>query len=137
MDAPHRVGTRGRASRTARFALLASVVVAAAVITINSVAQWNAVSQPCAQGECTQPQLTTAYFSVAPPNDLAARLSEMMAPVFVIAGAEDCLVGCASVTALARLFPSGESVAIEKCAHYLRVEQLTAFRNAIDAFLDQ
>ena len=79
----------------------------------------------------------TAYFSVAPPDDLVLRLSAMSAPVLIIAGAEDCLVGLAPVRAVARLFPSGESATIEACGHYPWVEQPAAFRHVIDTFLDQ
>jgi pimeloyl-ACP methyl ester carboxylesterase len=79
----------------------------------------------------------TAYFSVVPPHDIAARLGEMTAPVLVIAGTEDCLVGLAPVRALARLFPSGASAMIEECGHYPWVEQPAAFRHVIDTFLDQ
>ena len=79
----------------------------------------------------------TAFFGVVPPHDLAARLNRMTAPVLVIAGAEDCLVGLAPVRALARLFPSGASATIEACGHYPWVEQPAAFRHVIDAFLDQ
>lgn len=78
---------------------------------------------------------TKAYFSVAPPKDLAPRLREVAAPVLVVAGAEDCLTGLAPVTALARLFPAGTSVVIEHSGHYPWVEQPEAFREAIDSFL--
>ena len=80
---------------------------------------------------------TKAYFSVAPPRDLTVRLGQVLAPVLVIAGAEDCLTGLAPVTALARLFPTGECVVIEGSGHYPWVEQPAAFRGAIDAFLKQ
>jgi pimeloyl-ACP methyl ester carboxylesterase len=79
----------------------------------------------------------TAYFSVAPPHDIAARLGEMTSSVLVIAGTEDCLVGLAPVRALARLFPSGAFATIEECGHYPWVEQPAAFRQVIDTFLDQ
>jgi pimeloyl-ACP methyl ester carboxylesterase len=79
----------------------------------------------------------TAYFSVVPPQDLAARLSEMTAPVLVIAGAKDCLVGLAPVRALAGLFPRGASATIDACGHYPWVEQPAEFRKVIDIFLDQ
>ena len=87
-------------------------------------------------GRWSQPA-ATAYFSVAPPHDLATRLGEMTAPVLVIAGTEDCLVGLAPVRALARVFPSGASATIEECGHYPWVEQPAAFRQVIDPFLDQ
>lgn len=61
----------------------------------------------------------------------------MKALVLVIAGAEDCLTGLASVGALARLFPTVECVLIEGSAHYPWVEQPAAFRGTIDAFLEQ
>jgi pimeloyl-ACP methyl ester carboxylesterase len=61
----------------------------------------------------------------------------MTAPVLVIAGADDCLVGLAPLRALARLFPSGESATIEACGHYPWVEQPAAFRHIITTFLDQ
>lgn len=77
------------------------------------------------------------FFGVVPPPDLAARLSVMKAPVLVIAGAEDCLVGFAPVRALARLFPSGASATIEACGHYPWVEQPAAFRQVIETFIDQ
>jgi pimeloyl-ACP methyl ester carboxylesterase len=75
-----------------------------------------------------------AYFSVDPPLDLAARLGEATAPVLVVGGAEDCITGVAPVIALAKLFPAGEAVMIERCGHYPWVEQPTAFRQAVDQF---
>jgi pimeloyl-ACP methyl ester carboxylesterase len=77
-----------------------------------------------------------AYFSVDPPPDLAARLREVTAPVLVIGGAQDCGIGVAPVIALAGLFPAGEAVMIEGCGHHPWVEQPTAFRQAVDQFLD-
>jgi pimeloyl-ACP methyl ester carboxylesterase len=77
-----------------------------------------------------------AYFSVPPPADLAARLGEVAAPVPVVAGAEDCITGLAPVMALSRLFPAGRIAVIERCGHYPWVEQPTAFRQAVDGFLD-
>jgi pimeloyl-ACP methyl ester carboxylesterase len=76
-----------------------------------------------------------AYFSVDPPADLAARLGAVTAPVLVVAGAQDCTVGLAPVTALARLFPAGRLVVIDRCGHHPWVERPTAFRVAVDRFL--
>jgi pimeloyl-ACP methyl ester carboxylesterase len=76
-----------------------------------------------------------AYFSVDPPPDLAARLGAVTAPVLVVAGAEDCSTGVAPVVALAKLFPSGEAVVIERCGHFPWVEQPAEFRRAVDSFL--
>lgn len=77
-----------------------------------------------------------AYFSVVPPPNLAARLGEVTAPVLVVGGAEDCLTGLAPVIALAKLFPAGTTVVLERCGHYPWVEQRTAFRQAVDEFLN-
>ncbi|GAA2366217.1 hydrolase [Catellatospora methionotrophica] len=76
-----------------------------------------------------------AYFSVEPPADLAARLSAVTVPVLVVAGTQDCSAGLAPVRALSELFPAGELAVIERCGHHPWVEQPTAFRAAVDAFL--
>ncbi|HYN96131.1 MAG TPA: alpha/beta hydrolase [Pilimelia sp.] len=76
-----------------------------------------------------------AFFSVDPPADLATRLGEVAAPVLVVGGAEDCVTGVAPVLAVAKLFPAGEAVLIERCGHYPWVEQPAAFRRAVDSFI--
>ncbi|MEV0200191.1 alpha/beta hydrolase [Nonomuraea sp. NPDC050691] len=76
-----------------------------------------------------------AYFSADPPADLAARLGDVTAPVLVVAGAQDYGLGVAPVRALAKLFPAGEIVVIERCGHHPWVEQPEAFRRAVDGFL--
>ncbi|GAA1363308.1 alpha/beta fold hydrolase [Catellatospora chokoriensis] len=76
-----------------------------------------------------------AYFSVEPPADLASRLAEVLAPVLVVAGAQDCSAGLAPVRALSALFPAGELAVIDGCGHHPWVEQPAAFRTALDAFL--
>ncbi|MEO3742703.1 alpha/beta hydrolase [Plantactinospora sp. B5E13] len=77
-----------------------------------------------------------AYFSVDPPEDLTDRLTGIEAPVLVVAGARDYVTGLAPVLALAELFPAGELATIEHCGHFPWVEQPTAFRRAVDGFLD-
>lgn len=76
-----------------------------------------------------------AYFSVAPPADVAARLRAVAAPVLVVAGAQDCTTGVRPVVAVAELFPAGRAVVLEGCAHFPWLEQPVAFRTAVDAFL--
>lgn len=78
-----------------------------------------------------------AYFSVEPPGDLASRMGTLAAPVLVIAGADDCLTGLSPVKALATRFPAGRVEVIERCGHYPWLERPGAFRQVIDAFLDQ
>jgi pimeloyl-ACP methyl ester carboxylesterase len=98
-------------------------------------AVWGEVEQAHASAARYSFAANRAYFSVDPPHDLAARLADVTAPVLVVAGAEDCSAGLAPVTALAKLFPAGEVVVIERCGHFPWVEQPTAFRHAVDGFL--
>jgi pimeloyl-ACP methyl ester carboxylesterase len=76
-----------------------------------------------------------AYFSVAPPADLADRLADLDVPVRVIAGAQDHLTGLAPVLAMTKLFPRGEAVVLDECGHYPWLEQPGAFRRAAEDFL--
>jgi pimeloyl-ACP methyl ester carboxylesterase len=78
-----------------------------------------------------------AYFSVEPPGDLALRIGTVAASVLVIAGADDCVTGLAPVKALAARFPASRVEVIARCGHYPWLEQPGAFRQAIDAFLDE
>ena len=100
-------------------------------------ATWGAAEQSHARRGRWNLTAATTYFSIVPPQDLPARLSKMSAPVLVIAGAEDCLVGVAPLRALARLFPSGASTSIAACGHYPWIEQPAAFRQIITTFLAQ
>ena len=100
-------------------------------------ATWNETERSHAVVGDWSSAAATAFFCVVPPHDLAARLSRLTAPLLVIAGAEDCLVGLTPVRALARLFASGAAATIEKCGHYPWVEQPAAFRHVIDTCLDQ
>ncbi|GII22652.1 hydrolase [Planosporangium mesophilum] len=101
-----------------------------------SYAAWGAAEQDHAGTGRWSLAAAKAYFSVDPPCDFAARLGGVTAPVLVVAGAEDCLTGLAPVLALAKLFPAGRAVVIERCGHYPWVEQPAAFREAVDAFLE-
>lgn len=98
-------------------------------------ASWGAREKAHAQiGRWSRPA-AEAFFSVAPPADLAARLGQVRAPVLVVAGAEDSLTGAVQATAMARLFPAGESTVLPDSGHYPWVEQPVRFRQAVDAFL--
>jgi pimeloyl-ACP methyl ester carboxylesterase len=100
-----------------------------------SYAAWGETEQAHASSAQYSFAANRAYFSVDPPPDLAARLGDVTAAVLVVAGAEDCSAGLTQVTALAKLFPAGEVVVIERCGHHPWVEQPTAFRRAVDRFL--
>jgi pimeloyl-ACP methyl ester carboxylesterase len=76
-----------------------------------------------------------AFFSVAPPADVADRLRAVSAPVLVVAGAQDCTTGVRPVVAVAELFPAGRVVVLEGAAHFPWLEQPASFRTAVDAFL--
>jgi proline iminopeptidase len=75
-----------------------------------------------------------AFFSRPADPRTADRLATVRAPVLVVAGRQDALVGLAPVLALAELFPAGRSVVIDAAGHYPWVEQPTAFRHAVDEF---
>ena len=98
-------------------------------------AAWGATEQAHAAIGWVSFAANRAYFSVDPPQDLAARLGGVTAPVLVVAGARDCVTGVAPVLALAKLFAAGEAVMIERCGHHPWVEQPAAFRQAVDRFL--
>ena len=100
-------------------------------------ATWGEVQRSHAKTGRWNLAAATAYFSVAPPPDLEARLSDITAPVLVIAGAEDCLVGVAPLRALASLFPGGASATIAGCGHYPWVDQPAVFGQVITTFLAQ
>lgn len=76
-----------------------------------------------------------AFFSVDVPEDLSQRLREVSAPVLVVAGAQDIVTGLAPVLAVADLFSAGRAVVIDQCGHYPWKEQPSAFRRAVDPFL--
>ena len=76
-----------------------------------------------------------AFFSVAPPADLAERLRTVSAPVRIVAGERDTVTGLAPVIALADLFPAGHVSVIDDCGHNPWIEQPAAFREHVDPFL--
>jgi pimeloyl-ACP methyl ester carboxylesterase len=98
-------------------------------------ATWTATEQAHAAIGRTSFAANRAFFSVDPPHDLAERLGKVTAPVLIVAGAQDCSAGAAQGIALAKLFPAGAAVTIERCGHHPWVEQPTAFRHEIDQFL--
>lgn len=100
-----------------------------------SYAAWGPVEQEHAGIGRWYLDAARAFFTVAPPHDLPARVRAVSAPVLVVAGAQDCMTGVAPVRALARLFPAGQIVVLERCGHYPWVEQPSAFRVAVDPFL--
>ncbi|MGH3757317.1 alpha/beta fold hydrolase [Actinophytocola sp.] len=98
-------------------------------------AAWTAVEQDHARTMHYYLPAARAYFSVDPPADLAERLSAVRAPVLVIGGAQDCTTGIAPVMTLARLFPAGDVVMLDRCGHFPWVERPAEFRQAAETFL--
>lgn len=98
-------------------------------------AAWTAVEREHAQTMHYYLAAARAYFSVEPPADFAERLGAVRAPVLVLGGAQDCTTGVAPVMALARLFPGGDVVVLERCGHFPWVERPAEFRQAVEAFL--
>lgn len=98
-------------------------------------AAWGERERAHAAGAWYSYAANRAYFSVDVPDDLAARLGAVTAPVLVLAGARDCSAGVAPVVALAGLFRSADVTVLDDCGHFPWVEQPAAFRNAVDTFL--
>lgn len=98
-------------------------------------AAWGPAEQRHAAAMVSNFAANRAFFSVDPPDDWAARLTRVTAPVLVVAGAQDGATGVTQPLALAELFPAGESVVIDDCGHFPWVEQPEAFRAAVDPFL--
>lgn len=75
------------------------------------------------------------FFSVPAPDDLAGRLTEVVAPVLVVVGAEDALTGVEQAAAMAELFPNGQSSVINGSGHYPWIDQPEAFARVVADFL--
>jgi pimeloyl-ACP methyl ester carboxylesterase len=98
-------------------------------------AAWEQTAQEHARVGWYSLAAARAFLSDDPPADLTGRLREVRAPVLVIAGAQDAMVGTSPVVAVADLFPGGRAAVIEHCGHMPWVEQPAAFREILDAFL--
>jgi pimeloyl-ACP methyl ester carboxylesterase len=100
-------------------------------------ARWTDTEQAHARSGRYALAAARAFLSADPPADLAGRLSEVIAPTLVIAGAQDAIAGVIPVVALADLFPNGRAAVIEHCGHTPWVEQPASFREVVDPFLAQ
>ena len=100
-----------------------------------SYAAWTERDQAHARAMRFDTVAMLAWFSVPPPQDLAARCAAVTAPVLVVAGADDAPVGLTPPAVVAGLFPRGELVVLDRCGHFPWVEQPAAFRAAVDGFL--
>ena len=100
-----------------------------------SYAVWGPAAQNHAVIGAYSFRANRAYFSVPPPEDLAARFGESVAKTLVIAGADDCITGVAPVVALSELVSRGSIAMIDHCGHYPWIEQPAAFRAVLDPFL--
>jgi pimeloyl-ACP methyl ester carboxylesterase len=78
-----------------------------------------------------------AFFSVEPPPDVRERLGRIRAPVLVVGGAQDVMLGVAPLRALAELCPLGRLAVIEGSAHYPFVEAPDDFAEIVREFLDK
>ncbi|TFV51908.1 alpha/beta hydrolase [Blastococcus sp. TF02A_35] len=99
-----------------------------------SYAAWTARERAHAAPQRYDVEAIRAYFSVPPPEDLVGRCAGVSAPVLVVAGAQDP-VGPTPPRVVARLFPRGEVVTVDRCGHFPWVEQPDAFRRAVDPFV--
>lgn len=74
-----------------------------------------------------------AFFAVPLQENLLPALRGMLAPVLVVAGGSDALLGLKPVLAVADVFPRGRAVVLDS-GHYPWVEQPAAFLDAVGAF---
>jgi pimeloyl-ACP methyl ester carboxylesterase len=100
-------------------------------------ARWGDAEQAHARTGRYSLAAARAFLSGDPPADLAARLSKVLAPTLVIAGAQDAIAGVNPVVAVADLFPNGRAALLEHCGHNPWIEQPASFRDVVDAFLAQ
>lgn len=98
-------------------------------------AAWDATARAHASQGRYSRAAAEAFLTGDPPGDLGHRLRQVLAPVLVIAGAQDALTGVGPVTAVARLFPDGRAAVVDRCGHMPWVEQPAAFRELADPFL--
>jgi pimeloyl-ACP methyl ester carboxylesterase len=100
-------------------------------------ARWDATARAHARRGRYSLAAARAFLSAEPPGDLTGRLRRVLAPVLVIAGAQDVLAGARPAAAVAGLFPNGQAVVIGDCGHMPWIEQPASFRLAVDPFLAQ
>ena len=74
-----------------------------------------------------------AFFAVPLEADLRHVLRALKAPVLVVAGGSDALLGLKPVVAVADVFPRGRAVVLDS-GHYPWVEQPEAFLDEVGAF---
>lgn len=77
-----------------------------------------------------------AFFAVPLEADLLPPLRALKAPVLVVAGGSDALLGLKPVLAVAELFPRGRAVALDS-GHYPWVEQPEAFLREVGRFFSE
>lgn len=83
-----------------------------------------------------------ATLGFAPPPGFDAQtilssLSQVTAPVLVVAGSRDGLTGVEAAHAVARGFPNAETAVLEGAGHFPWVDEPDAFRTAVLDFLDR
>lgn len=105
--------------------------------TIGAVgyAAWGPVEQEHARLGSWSRRAAADFGSEQAPADLAIRLSQVSAPVLVVAGAEDALTGMKPVVAVAGLFTNGSAVVLEHAGHYPWVERPQEFAAAVRSFM--
>jgi pimeloyl-ACP methyl ester carboxylesterase len=100
-------------------------------------AAWGKAEQSHAAEGTYAFEAAKVFFSVDPPADVRERLGRVRAPVLVVGGAQDVMLGVAPLRALAELFPLGRLAVIEGSAHYPFVEAPDAFAGIVREFLDK
>lgn len=84
---------------------------------------------------CTPPEGYAAAVRAIQRLDYLERLSQLTAPVLVVAGAQDTAAAPPLASAIAERVPNARLHVIERCAHLGNVEQALAFTERVGAFL--
>ena len=101
-----------------------------------SYAGWAAPQQAHALIGGWSPAAVAAFGTVDPPATFRTDLAAVEAPVRVIAGAEDGVVGLDAPLALADLFRDGRGTAVPDAGHYPWIDRPAEFATAAEAALE-
>jgi pimeloyl-ACP methyl ester carboxylesterase len=96
-------------------------------------ARWNERAQAHERLGTWNLDALEAFFAVPLEEDLLPALRALQAPVLVVAGGSDALLGLKSVVAVAGLFPHGRAVVLDS-GHYPWVEQPKTFLDEVGTF---
>ena len=100
-----------------------------------SYAAWDTAQQAHSRVGGWSAAAVDAFGRVDPPSTFATDLRAVRAPVRVIAGAEDAVVGVVGPLALTRLFRDGRGSTVDGAGHYPWIDRPVGTAEALEAAL--